>query len=87
MANKVIPKLLLDKALDMERAYWDPDSSGIRADDVFQWHKRIEQECGVYWSALSSLCSAIFPQRGLKPNATNEDVYAILRLLGWEVSE
>lgn len=87
MAKKVIPKLLLDKALDMERTYWEPENHEARAEDVFAWHKRIEQECGVYWSALSSLCSAIFPQRGLKHDATNEDIYAILRLLGWEVSD
>lgn len=31
--------------------------------------------------------SAVFPRTGLKHEAAHEDIYAILRLLGWEVSD
>lgn len=57
MENKVIPKIYIDKALDMERAYWEPDTT-ITADEVFAFHKRVEKECGVT-GHLSAACARL----------------------------
>lgn len=86
MANKVIPRALLDEALDMNRSYRNSGEPGV--EEVFECFYRIQSKVGISWSSLWNLCAAISaPILGLKPDVTNEEIYAILRLLGWEVSD
>lgn len=85
MAKKVIRKTLLDEVIAAERAYWD--DGGEDYEYVSNLHHKIANETGLWAICVSSLFTAITSSHGLKPDATNEDIYAVLRLLGWEVAE
>lgn len=87
MAKKVIPKALLDKALDMEREHWGSCGDPLINERIIDVCMEIEAIARINWFSINSLLSAILSVMGLKHNATNEDIYAILRLLGWEVSD
>lgn len=87
MANKVIPKTLLDKAIELDREYWSGSAGPLSNDRLLDLCEQIDRVSGVNWYSLRDLLAAVFPFRGLKHDATNEDIYAVLRLLGWEVSE
>lgn len=87
MANKVIPKTLLDRVIDLNREYWSGSSDPLANERIIDLCTRIDSLSGINWFSLHNFLSAVFPQRGLKHDATNEDIYAVLRLLGWEVSE
>ena len=87
MAKKEIPKALLDRAIDLDREYWAGSSDPFANERLIDLCTQIDSLAGVNWYSLQNFLSAVFPQRGLKHDATNEDIYAVLRLLGWEVSE
>lgn len=85
MANKQIPKDLLDEVIAKCSEYWDDGPGSVRWSDVLALCHKLSEVTGIHWNFLSDFLSSIFPSTGLKPDATNEDVYAVLRLLGWEV--
>ena len=87
MRKKVIPKALLDKAVDLTRDYWRGISHPRSLDDIASVTEEMDSITGINWYSLQNFLSSVFPDRGLKNDATNEDIYAILRLLGWEVSD
>ena len=81
-----MPKDLLDEAIVLTREYY---SSGSRAtlSRLSDKTKLIERKTGIWWNNIENLLSAILSYRGIKPDATAEDIYAIFRLFGWEVSD
>lgn len=84
MTKKVIPKKLLDTCINADREYWSYDHNHY---DTISLFKELDAATGIDWYAMQCLMTALLTYRGLKRNATNEDIYAILRLLGWEVSD
>ena len=86
MAKKRIPKYLLDEAINADREYWSLRSDPGCLERSVSLHRRIEDVSGIDWISFHQLLSAILSFRGLKPSATNEDIYAVLSALGWEVS-
>ena len=87
MAKKVIPKALLDKAIDLERDHWGSCGDPLITERIINVCMEVEAIARINWFSLNNLLDGIFPVMGLKHDATNEDIYAILRLLGWEVSD
>lgn len=49
--------------------------------------QKIGKKTGLDWLALVDLLECIFLSKGLKPNATMEDVERVLSVLGWQVSD
>lgn len=85
MASKTIPKAALHKAIGAQRRYCL--FGGLSELDVIsEACLQIERLSGVSYFCLTSFIAAFFYDHGLKNDATNEDIEAILRLLGWEVS-
>lgn len=87
MVKKRIPKAHLDKVINGYREYWRGGAHPYILDDVISECMRIYAITGIYWYSLQNAIDGIVATHGLKPDATNEDIYAILRLLGWEVSD
>jgi hypothetical protein len=83
---KTISKKKLDELIAMTKQYWD---TGER--DILQ--KRIdlastmEKETGLTWGAILDLLDGILANSGFAPNAENEDIYCVLRVLGWKVTD
>lgn len=80
---KTVNKAKLDKLIDMARAY-------LQRGDM----ENLDEQC----IAIVSFARGNFPTMrildfvtsfmgygGLKPDATNEDIYKVLEVLGWEV--
>lgn len=80
-----IPKTLLDEAISLTQEYYTSGSAETLShlNDI---PRQIEDKTGIWWNHIENLLSSVLVYRGIKPDATPEDIYAILRLLGWEVS-
>lgn len=87
MQRKPIPKKLLDETIAECRKYWNDDPGGLSWADILPLCQRLHKATGINWNSWSDFLSAILPRTGLKADATNEDIYAVLRLLGWEVAD
>lgn len=81
-----IPKALLNEAITLTREYYVSGSRETlsRLNDL---SRQIEDETGIWWNNIENLLSSVLSYHGIKPDATPENIYAILRLLGWEVSD
>lgn len=80
--NKTIDKASLDKAIEAVRHYYDPvviNEEGAAKEmlDICRAVKPID--------CFIDLLSSILRYKGLKHNATNEDIYKVLEVLGWSV--
>lgn len=86
--KKIIPKELLDAAIDAERKY---HRSEVTLANLIASEKALAEVTHsgnlTAYTTWSRLLSAIFGYEGLKKDATNEDIYAVLQALGWEVAE
>lgn len=87
MAKKQIPKDMLDEIIDCSREFWHGNGYPGLLERVICKCMQIQAETGINWFSLQNLIDAILPVAGVKYDATNEDIYAVLRLLGWEVSD
>ena len=87
MAKNAIPKGPLDEMIALTREYYSLSASRSVLSRIHDRSDQIEDATGIHWLDIENLVSAILPARGIKPDATNEDIYAILRRLGWEVSD
>ena len=86
LAKKVIPKKWLDNAISETREYYRTGDV-LALDRISSATHEIEILSGISWFALDSLLSGILSSFGCSPSATNDDIYTILRQLGWEVSD
>lgn len=84
--SKTIRKPLLDKAIEQARFWFDVNVT-TEEKDVHKYLEACEAakpyEMGDY--GLDNLFAAILRYRGLKPDATNEDIYKVLKFFGWAV--
>ena len=90
MSEKTLPKAKLDAAIVAVREYCALDFK-----EVTEHHREmaghaldvcIEVTCGT-GSGVSvfELLECVFRSHGIKPDATNEDIYKLLDWLGWQV--
>ena len=86
MVKKVIPKKWLDKAISETREYYRTGDV-LALDRILFASRKIEFLSRISWFALDNLLSGILSSSGCSPSATNDDIYTILRQLGWEVSD
>lgn len=87
--NKTISKAKLDAAIKSAR-HWHDLSVPFEEKDIEAYHDvchsvRVVAGFGSY--SFPCLFSALFGFQGLKDDATNEDVYKVLEVLGWSVVE
>lgn len=86
MGNKQLDKNGLDKVLRYTRSYWghkSTDTEAVLDARIFV----AEQIVGGSWLALIELADGILGAHGFCKNASNEKVYDVFRLLGWEIVE
>ena len=81
-----VPKALLDEAISLTQEYYTSGSAETLS-QLSNISRQIEKETGIWWNNIENLLSSVLTYRGKKPDATPEDIYAILRLLGWEGSD
>ena len=80
-----VSKILLDKAISLTQEYYESGATETLS-QLSDISRQIEAETGIWWNNIENLLGSVLSYRGIKPHATPEDIYAILRLLGWEVS-
>lgn len=84
---KKVSKKMFDLAIENCRKYWElPLNDCVKFGDEWQIIcMDIGNETNSSWSAWKDLLSSVLSSSGLKPFATNEQIYEILKILGWEV--
>ena len=84
---KKIPKKQFDEIIDLTRQYWDaaPEDGLQTVPTRINAAMELEKKIGVMWIAITDLLSAIIGHRGFCPDAKNDEIYSVLRILGWEV--
>lgn len=87
MGKKRIPRGPLDEAIALTREYHNLFGAPSVLSRLSDASKLINNATGILWFNIENLLSAILSNHGIKPDATSEDIYAILRQLGWEVSD
>ena len=87
MSEKKIPKAKLDRCIELSRRYFDiktPMDHDL-LDKKIEAFNELEREVKVGYIVLSDLMRGILDWYGLKNDATNEDIYKVLEVLGWQV--
>ena len=77
---KQIPKKQLDKVIGLTREYWKDGDTAILGKRI-----RMAGSLNIDWSPALYLMDGILQNNGFCPDASNELIYDIIRLLGWEV--
>lgn len=79
---KKINKRILDWCIELTRLYWgEEDVSNDILDDRIKTAKKAESG----WWSLLNLLDGILGSSGFNHEASNLEIYLVLRLLGWEV--
>jgi hypothetical protein len=81
---KKINKRIVDWCIELTRLYW-----GGKDIDTEILTDRIEtaKKAEINWFALINLLDGILAKGGFNPEASNLEIYLVLRLLGWEVAD
>jgi hypothetical protein len=83
---KKIPKLSLDRYIELSRHYWDTGNVSL-LDDMKAASFKLQDAINVDWLSVENFIDAIIRNRGFYPHAENEKIYEVLSVLGWEVVE
>ena len=86
--DKVINKTILESIIVAIRTYLYSD--GIDAEEMKTSCEQITRFAALHLPntlRIVDLVSAIVAFNGIKPDATNEDIYKVLEVLGWAVKE
>ena len=74
----------LDAIIEMAKRYWETgDLRYIRR--LHNIAEKLEQTSGVSWTAWADFINGLFKNGGVKPNATNGLIYAMLEGFGYEL--
>lgn len=84
MNERVMPKAKLDNLVLMCRGFYE-DVNNDTLDKMFEATRDLEKEVGLGTSSLQDVITGIIRYSGLKHDATNEDIYKVLEVLGWTV--
>ena len=79
---KQIPKKQLDKVIGLTREYWKDGDTDILGERI-----RMCESLNIGWCPALDLMDGILQNSGFCPDASNELIYDIIRLLGWEVMD
>ena len=86
---KKVKKACLEELIDVARLYHSQECDESTRNQCLKQNlylsKLLEEETGVLFIAWSDLIHSILMYKGFNSNATNDDIYYCLRLLGWEV--
>lgn len=86
--NKTISKAKLDAAIEAVRIFHDVDTTTGQASAMFDACERAMLGKDACWYSLDNVLSGIVGgPRCLGQDATNEDIYKVLEVLGWSVVE
>lgn len=88
MADNKIPKEKLDDVLAVARHYYDLNTKAGDTDALTAMlasARDLEEEAEIGMHALLDVITGIVRYSGLKHDATNEDIYKVLEVLGWTV--
>lgn len=83
---KTISKKKLDELIVLTRQFWK-DGSWDTLDHRFQLANSVEEESGLSPFNIIDLLNCILSSFGFMPEAENDVIYSVLRILGWEVSD
>lgn len=83
---KKIPKKKLDEGIELTREYWKTGNTDI-LDKRISKMQSLEKQIHVWWDAILNLLDGILETHGFCPDAENEKIYEVLRVLGWEVTD
>ena len=88
---KTINKRTLDALIELRRELSETPYCEANVDRIIKEMiaaaERIETPDGYDWSAVYLLVEAVLCGLGLKRDATNEDIYTVFAVLGWEVRD
>lgn len=82
--SKTINKAKLDAGIDLVKRYYVDDKMDVLR-DMLATTNEAEQLAGLGLHSINELLTSITRPSGLKPDATNEDIYKVLEVLGWSV--
>lgn len=80
---KKIPKHLIDKLIEAAWGYWYYDSASCG--DIRLASIALEQATGVWVYSWWNMIGDIITRNGFMPEATDEDIYNVLRAMGFEI--
>ena len=83
---KQIPKKQFDEVVHLCREYWntgDPEN----LEPQFKVAMEIEKATGINWLSIAHFVDCIIQRTGILPGASNETLYVLLGVLGWEVAD
>ena len=80
---KKVPKKLLDIFLHKCRIYW-LNGESIYTETLLA-AKDLQIETEVQWFAWKDLINSLLYPQGLAREFTNEQIYEVLKIFGWEV--
>lgn len=83
---KKISKKMFDSVLRMTRKYWKTGDKDIVIAKIAV-SEDLKRETGIDWLAFSDLADCILMPHGFKPSASNDTIYAVLNVLGYEVMD
>ena len=87
MSEKKIPKAKLDRCIELSRRCFDVMSPFDREllNEKIEACNELDRAVDVRYIVFSDLLSSVLTYHGLKTDATNEDIYKVLEVLGWQV--
>lgn len=88
MSEKKLPKAKLERAIDLVKAYFDPtdwELSHSKLNDMHEACCALESKADLGSFVLLDFISCIVRYSGMNRGATNEDIYKVLEVLGWQV--
>lgn len=81
-----ISKKKLDELIALERQYWESHGTTDYKAIINQAYG-MEAETGVSAFSIIDLVKSIVANNGFAPDATNDVIYFVLRILGWEATD
>lgn len=83
--DKVLDKAKLDELIEMTRNYWHERELSESTEKLIGMRKFYEKNFPRDLDLMGFLHS-IISGLGMKPEATNEDIYTVLKVLGWVIT-
>ena len=83
---KRIPKKQFDKVVRLSREYWD-EGSTITLQERIKVAVEINEVTGIDWMAIIDFVDSIIRRTGFVPDASDEMLHIVLRVLGWEIAD
>ena len=80
---KKIPKKKLDEIIDLTRQYWESGNSELLQERIDK-AMDLRADTSLDWYACVNLMDGILQPNGFLSHAENDEIYSVLRILGWE---